>query len=141
MNEFENKVSDEDKIRSECVDPAKIIDKINEMDAADVVTAAQEADRKRVVPVEHPHAEDQTEGHTEEWSGRIEIEVGSEVRRWVRRQKRDACKLALLSLLTVAGCAVAWMTGIWKPIVAGITVVNLMMTGAWWHKAKAGWSV
>lgn len=109
---------------------------IDEMDAADVVTAAQEADRKRVVPAE-PRAEDQAE----EWSGRIEVEVGSEVRRWALRQKRDAYELALLSWLTVAGCAVAWMTGMWKPIVAGIAVVNLMMTGAWWHKAKAGWSV
>lgn len=137
MSEFENKV--EDEIQTEYVDPAKINEKINEMDAADVVTAAQEADRKRVVPVEL-HAEDQTEGNTEEWSGRIEIEVGSEVRRWTRRQKRDAYELALISWVTVAGCAVAWMTGIWKPIVAGIAVANLMMTGAWMHKAKAWWS-
>ena len=109
---------------------------IDEMDAADVVTAAQEADRKRVVPVE-PNAEDQTE----EWSGRIEVEVGSEVKRWAKRQKRDACALALLSHATWFACAAALMTGIWEPVVLGIALVNLMMTGAWMHKAKVGCGV
>lgn len=103
----------------------------NEMDAAEMLEKHRE---------EHP-VEDQTEGYTEEWCGEIVVEVGSEVRRWALRQKRDASALAVVSWLTVVACAAACMTGIWEPIVTGIAAVNLMMTGAWCHKAKAGWSV
>lgn len=110
---------------------------IDEMDAADVVAAAQEADRKRMVPVE-VREEGETEGRTEEWSGKITVEVGGEVKWWAKRQKRDACALALLSNATWFACAAALMTGIWEPVVLGIALVNLMMTGAWMHKAKVG---
>ena len=116
---------------------------INEVGAEEMLEefgkseAAQEAERIVAEAAAEPHAED----NTEEWSGKITVEVGGEVKRWAKRQKRDACALALLSNATWFACAAALMTGIWEPVVLGIALVNLMMTGAWMHKVKVGWSV
>ena len=114
---------------------------IDEMDAADVVTAAQEADRKRAVPVE-PHAEDQTEGQTtEHWAAEMIREFEGDAKRWHHRQGWEAFSLACYHGLTVLACAGALVGGPWGLILAGIGISNLIMVGGWLHKAKAGWSV
>ena len=114
---------------------------VNEMDAADVVAAAQEADRKRMVPVE-PHAEDQTEGRSNEhWDAEMIREFEDNAKRWHRRQGWEAFYLACYHGLTVLACAGAMLGGPWELILASIGISNLIMMGGWLHKAKAGWGV
>lgn len=107
---------------------------IDEMDAAEMLQKHRE---------EHP-VEDPTEGQSDggwDWEMTAKFKGSGERRhRRHRRQGWEAFGLGLLSCVTVLACTAAAITGIWKPIVVGIAVVNLMMTGAWWHKAKAGWS-
>lgn len=105
---------------------------IDEMDAAEMLAMHRE---------EHP-VEDQTEGRaTEHWAAEMIREFEGDAKRWHHRRGWEAFGLGLLSCVTVLACAAAAVTGIWKPIVAGIAVVNTVMTGAWMHKAKVGWSV
>lgn len=101
----------------------------NEMDVAEML----ERHRK-----EHPVKRQET---TEEWAAKMIREFESDAKRWHHRQGWEAAGLALLCAVTVAACGAALIGGLWQPIVAGIAAVNLMMAGAWWHKAKAGWSV
>lgn len=110
---------------------------INEMDAADMVTAAQEADRKRVVPVE-----DQTEGRGDgAWGREMMQEFEGNAQAWHHRQGWEAFYLACYHGLVVLACAGALMGGPWGLILVGIGISNLIMVGGWLHKAKAGWSV
>lgn len=105
---------------------------IDEMDAAEMLAMHRE---------EHP-VEGETEGQTtEHWAAEIIREFDDNAKRWHHRQGWEAFGLGLLSGVTVLACAAAAITGIWKPIVVGVAVVNTVMTGAWMHKAKAGWSV
>lgn len=114
---------------------------IDEMDAADVVTAAQEADRKRVVPVE-TNAEDQTEGrHDGGWDWEMTAKFKGSDKRRHRRQGWEAFYLACYHGLVALACAGAMLGGPWELILAGIGISNLIMVGGWLHKAKAGWSV
>ena len=105
---------------------------IDEMDAAEMLAMHRE---------EHP-VEDQTEGRaTEHWAAEMIREFEGDAKRWHHRRGWEAFGLGLLSCVTVLACTAAAITGIWKPIVVGVAVVNTVMTGAWMHKAKAGWSV
>ena len=105
---------------------------VNEMDAAEMLEMHRE---------EHP-VEDRAEVQSDEYWDRVMVR-GAEGynKRRRHRQGWEAFGLGLLSCVTVLACTAAAITGIWKPVVAGIAVVNTVMTGAWMHKAKAGWSV
>lgn len=125
MSEFEKSVNE--------VDAAEMLEEFGKSDAA------QAAERIMAEAAQEPCEEGETGGGCiEERCGEFTVKLSGEAERWVRRQKRDACALALLSQATWFACAVALMTGFWEPIVAGIALVNLMMTGAWMHKAKVG---
>ena len=105
---------------------------VNEMDAAEMLAGHRE---------EHP-VEDQSEGQDNKYWDRVMVR-GAEGynKRWHHRQGWEAFGLMCLSTLTVVACAAAFVGGLWQPIVAGIAAANLMMAGAWWQKAKAGWQV
>lgn len=102
---------------------------VNEMDAAEMLEQLRE---------EHPVAQEET---TEEWAMKMIREFDANAKKWHHRQGWEAAGLGFLSAVTVAACCAALIGGLWQPIVAGIAAVNLVMAGAWWHKAKAGWQV
>ena len=103
---------------------------VNEMDAAEMLAGY----REKAAPQERPQS-------TEGWAAEMIREFDANAKKWHHRQGWEAFGLMCLSALTVVACAAAFVGGLWQPIVAGIAAANLMMAGAWWQKAKAGWSV
>lgn len=103
---------------------------VNEMDAAEMLEGYR---------AENGRESDQAGQTTEEWVGELIREFDAGAKRWHHRQGWEAFGLCLLSGLTVAACCASILYGVWKPIVMGIAATNLMMAGAWWQKAKAGW--
>lgn len=106
------------------------IEKINEMDAAEMLERARAKSRQ-----EEP-AEDPVELKI------LEMIKGfdADAKKWNHRQGWEAFGLCLVSALVVMACCAAVLYGIWKPIVVGIGAAHLMLAGVWWQKAKAGWS-
>lgn len=103
---------------------------VNEMDAAEMLAGY----REKAAPQERPQ-------NTEHWAEDLIREFDADAKRWHHRQGWEAAGLATLCAVTVVACCAALVGALWQPIVVGIGAVNLMMAGAWWHKAKAGWSV
>ncbi len=62
-----------------------------------------------------------------------------EAQEWHHRRGWDAFWLGALSCVTALSCGVALVTGAWMPIVGTIGAGNLILMGAWFQKAKAGW--
>lgn len=116
--------------------------KVEDVDTiVDVVTEAQEADRKRMVPVED-QTEDQTEGQTtEQWAVEMVREFERNRKRWHRRKGWGAFGLACFHGLSVAACCAALLGNYWQLVLVGLAAANLLMVGGWLGKAKAGWSV
>ena len=112
--------------------------KVEDVDTiVDVVTEAQEKDRRRVVP-----AEDQTEGQTtEHWAAELIREFDENAKRWHRRQGWGAFGLACFHSLNVMACCAALLGNYWQLVLVGLSAANLLMVGGWLGKAKAGWSV
>lgn len=102
--------------------------KINEMDAAEMLERYGRERPREEQPTEH-------------WAEDLIREFDADAKRWHHRQGWEAAGLATLCAVTVVACCAALVGALWQPIVVGIGAVNLMMAGAWWHKAKAGWSV
>lgn len=100
---------------------------INEMDAAEML----EQHRSNAPRKEQP---------AESWAADLIREFEADAKAWHHRKGWEAAGLMLLSAVTVGACAAALIGAVWQPIVAGIGAVNLMMAGAWWQKAKEGWS-
>lgn len=102
---------------------------VNEMDAAEMLAGYREKAAPRV----------QEQGD-EDLTAMLR-KLDARLRQKHHRQGWEAFGLMCLSALTVVACAAAFVGGLWQPIVAGIAAANLMMAGAWWQKAKAGWQV
>lgn len=101
---------------------------VNEMDAAEMLERHQGRDQT-------PRQEQPAESEVV----KLIREFDADARRWHHRQGWEAFGLCLLSGLTVAACCAALAFGCWQLITVGIGAANLMMAGAWWQKAKAGW--
>lgn len=105
---------------------------VNEMDAAEMLKKHREEH-----PEEYPDG-DRTEGGG--WAEELIRELHSDSKKWHHRQGWNAFGLGLLSVITAASCAAALTCGLWRPIVTAIGLVNLVLAGGWWQKAKAGWN-
>ena len=118
-------------------------EKINEMDAAEMLEKHEAGPEEQRAVAEARAAEQaseqgETTGH---WAADMIREFEADAKRWHHRQGWEAFGLCLVAGMTVLSCCAAILYGCWKPVVLGIAAANLMMTGAWWQKAKAGWQV
>lgn len=105
-------------------------EKINEMDAAEMLEGYR-AENRQAEPAEDP----------------VELEIlemikgfDADAKKWNHRQGWEAFGMCLVSALVVVSCCAAALYGVWKPVIMGIGAAHLMLAGAWWQKAKTGWS-
>lgn len=105
---------------------------VNEMDAAEMLERCRN---------ENASAPDET---SEAWAERMTREFDVDVKKRRRLQSWGTiglCVISGLCGLAATACCAGVTFGNENLILVGIGAANLMMAGAWWQKAKAGWQV